>query len=252
LVELLAVVGIISIILALLVPATARARRQARSVVCLSNLRQLGTAFQIYVGQNKGKGLIAYGSPENYWLRVLRPYLHEGARDVVYCPEAPDNVGYPVLPFPGAPYCGTAFHAWANKNYIDGKFVIDVESSYGMNGWVSALRPTGTPPSGDESTRDMYFTLPAKESDNVPLFADCIAVGTFPLHTDTPPENLYTPIPTTGMNYSANGMYGVCIARHGRAINIVFLDGHAQTVRLPELWKLKWHRNFVPTEMAVP
>ena len=48
------------------------------------------------------------------------------------------------------------------------------------------------------------------------------------------------------------GMSGFCMARHGRAINVVFLDGHARTVPLAELWKLKWNRRFVPTEVTLP
>lgn len=42
LIELLVVVAIISILMALLLPSLNRARGQARSVVCLSNLRQIG------------------------------------------------------------------------------------------------------------------------------------------------------------------------------------------------------------------
>jgi prepilin-type processing-associated H-X9-DG protein len=32
--------------------------------------------------------------------------------------------------------------------------------------------------------------------------------------------------------------------RHGFAINVAFCDGHAETVELPDLWKLKWSRNW--------
>jgi prepilin-type processing-associated H-X9-DG protein len=31
-----------------------------------------------------------------------------------------------------------------------------------------------------------------------------------------------------------------CIARHGQSINIVFFDGHAETVPLANLWGLQW------------
>ena len=54
LVELLVVIGIIAVLIALLLPALAGARNAARSLVCLSNLRQLGVVTQSYINDNKG------------------------------------------------------------------------------------------------------------------------------------------------------------------------------------------------------
>jgi prepilin-type processing-associated H-X9-DG protein len=227
-----------------------RARRQARSVACLSNLRQIGIAFQIYVNHNRGRSFIGYGSPDNFWLRVLEPEFG-GVKSILYCPEAPTNVGYTVVSG-GSPRVGTAFHAWANSASGHPVDAVVIESSYGINGWVHQLRSKGSLPFGDDSMRGSYITLPAKESDAVPLFGDCIGPVGYPLHTDTPPLNLVTPMPTRGTNHSSQGMHGFCIARHGRAVNVVFLDGHARTVPLEELWRLKWNRHFEPTTVKLP
>jgi prepilin-type N-terminal cleavage/methylation domain-containing protein len=48
LIELLVVIAIIAILAAILFPVFARARESARRATCLSNLKQLGTAFQMY------------------------------------------------------------------------------------------------------------------------------------------------------------------------------------------------------------
>ena len=55
LVELLVVIGIISLLIALLLPALNRARGQAKQAKCLSNLRQLTMAWAMYADEHKGR-----------------------------------------------------------------------------------------------------------------------------------------------------------------------------------------------------
>lgn len=52
LVELLTVIAIIAILSSMLLPSLARAREGARRTVCVSNLRQIGLAVSMYVGDN--------------------------------------------------------------------------------------------------------------------------------------------------------------------------------------------------------
>jgi len=54
-IELLVVVAIIGILAALLLPVIGRAKRQSRSVTCISQLRQLGIATRLYSEDNDGK-----------------------------------------------------------------------------------------------------------------------------------------------------------------------------------------------------
>lgn len=53
LVELLVVISIIALLIAMLLPALSTARETGRAVVCLSGLRQMGTAMSLYVEQEK-------------------------------------------------------------------------------------------------------------------------------------------------------------------------------------------------------
>jgi prepilin-type N-terminal cleavage/methylation domain-containing protein len=74
LVELLVVIAIIGMLVALLLPSLSRAREQAKTVACLSNLRQIGLVMETYAAENKNAVLPTYA-----WKYRSRPATAPGS-----------------------------------------------------------------------------------------------------------------------------------------------------------------------------
>ncbi len=108
LIELLVVVSIIGVLAAMLLPAISLVRDMARSVVCMSNLRQMGMGFSVYSEDWFGAVVPATlpnptnpssNSGKSSWPTLISPYLEKeqadnntqkgGFSNVMFCPSYP-------------------------------------------------------------------------------------------------------------------------------------------------------------------
>jgi prepilin-type N-terminal cleavage/methylation domain-containing protein len=103
LIELLVVIAIIAILAAILFPVFAKARQRAKQSTCISNLKQIGTALNMYASDNAeyvypqvyNDGLWGWkagdlprknqGFNDALWAEVLLPYAAKGY-EVFHCP----------------------------------------------------------------------------------------------------------------------------------------------------------------------
>ena len=82
LIELLVVISIIAILMAVMMPALGKARESAKSIVCRSNLKQMGIGIVNYNQDNDNRMPPSWksannNSQQNNWMPIIAPYLSE-------------------------------------------------------------------------------------------------------------------------------------------------------------------------------
>ncbi len=98
LIELLVVIAIIAILAAILFPVFARAREKARQTSCLSNVKQISLAGQMYI-QDYDECLCPYGDHacpvgpdcKNWW-EMMEPYMKN--QQMLLCPSCSPHADY--------------------------------------------------------------------------------------------------------------------------------------------------------------
>jgi len=85
LIELLVVIAIIAILAAILFPVFARAREKARQTSCLSNLKQLGTAWKMYIQDYDSRIPDYYYGGSGYIQTFIQPYVKNA--QIMVCPS---------------------------------------------------------------------------------------------------------------------------------------------------------------------
>jgi prepilin-type N-terminal cleavage/methylation domain-containing protein len=252
LVELLVVISIIALLLAILMPALQRAREHARSVVCAANLKQIGLAIFMYCDANKGKmppdGAM---TPGNIWYNNLAGYLSD--KGFTQFPTTPTASYFITNPNKvvriKAMLCPSALKpktSWDDRSY-DGKWGSaqlawssqGYDGSYGRNGWMY----------DDPSSQSIAYAqanyyydsiFKIKNGGNVPVISDAVWLNAWPLDSDLPPAN--ASLGATMSEPTSMGRF--CMDRHLKAVNVLFLGSDIRRITLPQLWSLKWSKQF--------
>jgi prepilin-type N-terminal cleavage/methylation domain-containing protein/prepilin-type processing-associated H-X9-DG protein len=208
LIELLVVIAIIAILAAILFPVFAQAKESAKSISCLSNLKQTGLAYAMYTTdydgetpmQNQPTLTDASGNyvSGGYWFRIVEPYVKSWP--MWLCPDR----SITTTKAPGPKYPVELKGRLMGYGYNDG-FISD--SGFGL------------------TTQEVDGSRHGKSESVITAPSDTVAFGdTY----DTPGYS----IAMDNIFSGSDGPTGTAVIRHRGKLNYDFVDGHAHTITM--------------------
>jgi prepilin-type N-terminal cleavage/methylation domain-containing protein len=244
LVELLVVIGIISVLVGILMPVLTTARTSAARVRAASNLRQLMTAYTEYSLTNKGSLLLGYPPPtvngvpvtaeltdgstvgtptsQRYPWRLIR-YVGDVWPIVYYYGDVPDgdyqkglHAGFGLNSVFLGGHAGGFFNGYIGDRPNSGSHVMfkasEVKRPSEQIVFTESRRP------GEGELDGFFYVLPPRGN----------APGNAGRWWTVGPDG-HTPVAETGV------AGGLPIGRFGKKVLVGFFDGHADALDITEL-----------------
>lgn len=229
LIELLVVIAIIAILAAILFPVFAQVREKARQTSCLSNMRQIGVAYTMYMQDYDGSlPLTIMSGGYASWLNACQPYIKN--RRIFQCPSDASS-----RPFPQTDA------DWNADYYLPGTFDPNPEyfkfrrTSYTFNVWLMGPVVEFPMVRGSDSLVDrpasVIYVAEIRDDSDLDHFS--------PMCWDTgvaDPRYPYCFQSGYGWDPQKKEPTEIHITRHVGGSNYAYMDGHVKWGRFAQLF----------------
>lgn len=232
LIELLVVIAVIAILAAMLLPALSRAKSQAQSAKCRSNLHQFGLALKMYVDENRQEFPFYHvGEGGDYsWAASLEPYLRVSwTNRSIHCPAYKGG----VLHIPGTLEFGS---------YDIGSYGYNERGTGGETLGLGSL--SNFPGPNETHDPNVIFPHPPPTTEaQVAVPTEMVAMADSILANPTSPTNKFD-----GSDKAHPLIYPTVTwlpkylqqpPQHGLNFNVLFCDGHAGSVKIREMFDVR-------------